>query len=215
VTGAKKLLLLFILTTGCFLTSCSFKEKSKSPIEKIHEKLTSMENYGCVADVRFISNKGENTYKTKQHYKMTGEYRLEILAPENLQGLVTVYDGQKLIQYNPRILGEVITEQPESESANEIFLGAFLKNYLQSEGVALEVFNHNSENYTVLEAVIPDGGKYLATEKLWISNKSLNPVKLVIYDKEGKERIIVEYLEFKYNVNLDESVFRINKSNSV
>ncbi|HOA79851.1 MAG TPA: hypothetical protein PKK61_02150 [Defluviitaleaceae bacterium] len=214
MTIIKKLLLVTILIAGCFLASCSFKQEAKSPIEKIHEKFTAMDSYACIADLTYISNKGENTYKTKQYYKMTGEYRMEIIAPENLQGLTTVYDGEKVMQYNPRLLGEVVNEIPQSKTINEIFLGVFLKNYFQSEEVALEVFSSNYEDYTVLEAVIPEGGKYLSTEKLWISNNSLNPTKLVIYDEDRKERIIVEYHEFKYNVNLDESVFKINKSNS-
>ena len=29
---------------------------------------------------------------------------MEIIAPENLQGLTTVYDGEKVMQYNPRFL---------------------------------------------------------------------------------------------------------------
>lgn len=211
----KYLLFVSIFLIGCFIVSCSLKEVPKSPIEKIHEKFTTMETYGCIADVTYISNKGENTYKTKQYYKITGEYRLEITDPENVQGLVTVYDGEKVMQYNPRVLGEVVNEIPKSKNINEIFLGVFLKNYFQSEEVTLEVFNANSEGFTVLEAVIPEGGKYLSTEKLWVSNKTLNPIKLVIYDTEGKERINVKYNEFKYNINLDDSVFQIEKSNTI
>ena len=64
-----------------------------------------------------------------------------------------------------------------------------------------------------MEAVIPEGGKYLATEKLWVSNKTLEPNKLIVYDIEGKERIIVKYEQFKYNIKLEDRIFRISKSN--
>lgn len=199
---------------GCvILTSCAPKKVQKSPIEEINDKLMTMETYGCIADLTYISNKGENTYKTKQYYRTTGEYRVEMIAPEEVKGLVTVYDGEKVMQYNPRINGEVIDEIPESKNRNEIFLGVFLKNYLQSEEVTLEVFNINDEEYSVLEAVIPEGGKYLATEKLWVSNKTLEPNKLIVYDIEGKERIIVKYEQFKYNIKLEDRIFRISKSN--
>lgn len=211
----KKLWGIFIIIMACVIfTSCGSKRKiqpPKAPIEKIQEKLTSMQTYACIADLTYISNKGENTYRTKQYYKMSGEYRIEITAPEKVEGLVTVCDGEKVMQYNPRILGEIVNEVPESKSRNEIFLGVFLKNYLQSEEVTLEVFNADNEEYTVLEAVIPEGGKYLATEKLWVSNETLNPKKLVIYDTEGKERIIVEYGEFKYNVKLEDEIFQIKR----
>lgn len=208
------LFFVFIFTMTCIiLSACSTKEKPKSPIEKIHEKLTTMETYACIADLTYISNKGQNTYKTRQYYKMTGEYRIDIIEPEQVKGLVTLYDGKKVIQYNPRVLGEVVNEVPESKNTNEIFLGSFLKNYLQSEEVTLEVFNTKKEEYTVLEAVIPEGGKYLSTEKLWVSNKTLVPAQLVIYDTEGKERIIVKYGEFKYNINLEDTIFQLKPSN--
>lgn len=202
-----------ILTMICtVLAACSTGGTPKSPMEKIQEKLTTMESYACIADVTYISNKGKNTYKTKQYYKMSGEYRIEITDPEQVKGLITVFDGKKVMQYNPRILGEAVNEIPQSKNTYEIFLGTFVKNYLQSEEVTLEVFNNNNDEYTVLEAMIPEGGKYLATEKLWISNKTLNPAQLVIYDTEGKERIIVKYGEFKYNVDLDASMFQLKPS---
>jgi len=210
-SGAVFFVSIFIVICIIF-SACSTKEKSKSPMEKIQEKLTTMESYACIADLTYVSNKGKNTYRTKQYYKMSGEYRIEITAPEQVKGLVTVFDGKKVMQYNPRILGEAVNEIPESKNTYEIFLGTFLKNYLQSEDVTLEVFNNNNEEYTVLEAVIPEGGKYLATEKLWVSNKTLNPAQLVIYDTEGKERIIVKYGDFKYNVNLDDTIFQLKPS---
>lgn len=210
-SGAVFFVSIFIVICIIF-SACSTKEKSKSPMEKIQEKLTTMESYACIADLTYVSNKGKNTYRTKQYYKMSGEYRIEITAPEQVKGLVTVFDGKKVMQYNPRILGEAVNEIPESKNTYEIFLGTFLKNYLQSEDVTLEVFNNNNEEYTVLEAVIPEGGKYLATEKLWVSNKTLNPTQLVIYDTEGKERIIVKYGDFKYNVNLDDTIFQLKPS---
>ncbi|WP_058486267.1 outer membrane lipoprotein carrier protein LolA [Defluviitalea phaphyphila] len=209
----KRCLGVFLFFIIIVITSCGNKDNlqpPKAPIEKIQEKLTSMKTYECIADLTYISNKGKNTYKTKQYYKITGEYRIEIISPEKMAGLVTVYDGEKVKQYNTRILGEIINEIPESKNRNEIFLGSFLKNYLQSEEVTLEVFSADNEEYTVLEAVIPEGGKYLSTEKLWVSNKTLNPVKLVIYDTEGNERIIVEYEEFKYNIELEDSIFQIS-----
>jgi outer membrane lipoprotein-sorting protein len=62
---------------------------------------------------------------------------------------------------------------------------------------------------TVLEAIIPGSHPYLSSEKLWVDNKTSKPVKLVIYDPDGAERIIVTYGAFEYNVELDDSLFTI------
>ena len=98
---------------------------------------------------------------------------------------------------------------PESQRRNELFLGQFLKNYLQSEGVSVETAAIDESRCTVLEAVIPENGSQLASEKLWVDNESLLPVRLSLYDAHGKECLRLDYTTFTYNPHFDENLFRI------
>ena len=127
----KKIALVLIL---CVVTlcGCSTIKDNSTPMEKIQKRLSEMESYTCDATMKRISNKGENTYDIKQYYKSSGEYRLEIVAPENLKGNYTVFDGEKICQYNSRIDGKIIVDVPESQQRNELFLGSFIKNYMKS-----------------------------------------------------------------------------------
>ena len=63
----------------------------------------------------------------------------------------------------------------------------------------------------MLEAVIPGNNKYTSTEKLWIDNDTLDPVRLTIYDTEGKERYIIDYDKFEYNCDIEEGTFDTGK----
>lgn len=204
----KKIALVLIL---CVVTlcGCSTIKDNSTPMEKIQKRLSEMESYTCDATMKRISNKGENTYDIKQYYKSSGEYRLEIVAPENLKGNYTVFDGEKICQYNSRIDGKIIVDVPESQQRNELFLGSFIKNYMKSEDVSVAVDKMEGGKTTVLEAVIPGDNKYLATEKLWVSNDTLDPVQLIIYDKDGKERFIVNYNKFEYNVEIGADMFKV------
>jgi outer membrane lipoprotein-sorting protein len=40
-----------------------------------------------------------------------------------------------------------------------------------------------------------------------MDNETLKPVKMVVYDPDGAERIIVTFNVFEYNVALDDSLF--------
>ena len=60
----------------------------------------------------------------------------------------------------------------------------------------------------MLEAVVPGGNKYIATEKLWVDNETLMPLKFVIYDEQGNERYVITYNEFEYNPKIEDSVFK-------
>lgn len=185
------------------------EEAQMTEMEKIQKQLNEMENYQCSATMERFSNKGSNTYETNQYFKATGEYRLELTAPESVAGNYTVFDGTKIAQFNPKISSKVVKEVPENQQRNELFLGQFLKNYMQSEGVSVEAAALEESKCTVLEAVIPGGNTLLATEKLWVDNETLKPVQFIIYDEKGNETYHLNYHTFDYDVELDDSLFKI------
>lgn len=185
------------------------EQAQMTEMEKIQKQLNEMENYQCSATMERFSNKGSNTYETNQYFKSTGEYRLELTAPETVAGNYTVFDGEKICQFNPRVSSKIVKQVPENQQRNELFLGQFLKNYMQSEGVTVEAAALDESRCTVLEAVIPEGNEYIATEKLWVDNETLKPVQFIIYDNKGNETYHLSYHTFEYNAELDDSLFQI------
>ena len=134
---------------------------------------------------------------------------MEITAPENMAGNYTVYDGNTISQYNAKTKETVNIDIPEGSNGDELFFCSFIRNYMQSEDVAVDTaVSLDESSCTVLEAVIPGRNKYTATEKVWIDNETLKPLKFVIYDEDGKERYIITYNEFEYNPEIDDSVFK-------
>ena len=168
-----------------------------------------MEGYACTATLIRQTENGEKIYETKQYYKSTGEYRLELTAPETVAGNYTVFDGDRICQYNPRVNDCIIRDVPESQHRSELFLGQFIRNYMQSEGVSVETASFDSSKCIVLEAVIPGNDDGLATEKLWIDRESLLPVRFVISDANDKERYRMDYHEFTFHPQFDADTFRI------
>ncbi len=197
------------VVTAASMIGCGMSADSGSNMENIQKQLTEMKSYRCTSDITRISNKGENTFTAVQCYNADGKYRLEITAPESAAGNYTVYDGKKVYQYNSKLNSGSAVEVEANQARNELFLGQFVKNYMQSEEVAIETVQVDESRCTVLEAVIPGNYKYTATEKLWVDNETLEPVRFVIYDIEGKERYIVDYTEFEYNAEFDENTFKI------
>ena len=84
-----------------------------------------------------------------------------------------------------------------------------MKNYMQSEGVSVETAALDENHCTILEAVIPGNDPAMATEKLWIDNQTLTPVRFVIYDADGTERWRLDYTSFTFNPHFDENLFQI------
>ena len=103
------LMLSFCLIFG--VAACQKEEMTE--LEAIQKQLVEMEGYACTATLTRISDKGEKTYETKQYYKSTGEYRLELTAPEAVAGNYTVFDGSRICQYNPKLDSSIIKDVPE------------------------------------------------------------------------------------------------------
>ena len=207
-----KKILSFLLSFSLLFTisACSRKEPM-TELEAIQKQLAEMEGYTCTATLTRNSHRGEQTYETKQYYRSSGEYRLELTAPENVAGNYTVFDGERVCQYNPRLDSSIIKDVPASQHRNELFLGQFIANYMQSEGVSVEAAALDESRCIVLEAVIPGNDSDLSTEKLWVDRKTLLPVRFVIYNTDGDERYRMDYTSFTFNPQFDDTLFSIEE----
>ena len=207
----KRILSLFLSMGLIFSAAACSREDALTELESIQKQLAEMEGYACTATLTRTSDKGEKTYETKQYYKSTGEYRLELTAPENVAGNYTVFDGERICQYNPKLDSSIVKDVPESQHRNELFLGQFIQNYMQSEGVSVETAALDESKCVVLEAVIPGNDPSLSTEKLWVDRETLLPIRFVLYDANSKERYQMEYHEFTFNPQFDPSLFTIQE----
>jgi len=210
-------MLLAILMALTLITACGAGGGLRGPadaaeisaFERIQRMLFELQTYRAIATVEYRSNKGANVYETVQHARITGEYRIEVTAPETVAGSVTASDSQQIRQFNSRVNGRVSLMVQETPERSEIFLTSFIRNYKQSEEVSVSVADMDEGVRTVLEANIPGGHPYLSMARLWVDNETMQPVKLVIFDADGAERIIVTYHVFEYNVVLDDGLFTV------
>lgn len=209
----RKTLIICVALVAALLTACQGGGESaaagsaNSSYEKIQKKLVGLETYQSEATVTYKSNKGANVYDTLQQCKIDGKYRIEVTGPKNVAGNVTLSDGKSISQFNPKISGKISVGVKENPERSEIFLTSFIRNYLSSQEVSVSVGSFGEGKCTVLEAVVPGSHPYLATEKLWVDNKTLNPVKLTVYDPDNGERIVVNFKTFDYNIPLEDSLF--------
>ena len=207
----KKYLSLFLSFSLLFTIAACSREEPLSELESIQKQLAEMQGDPCTAPLPRPNDRGEQTYETKQYCKSTGEYRLELTAPENVAGNYTVFDGERICQYNPRLDSSIIRDIPESQHRNELFLSQFIQNYMQSEGVSVETAALDESRCIVLEAIIPGNDAALASEKLWVDRESLLPVRFVIYDAEGEERYSMDYSSFEFDPQFDDALFTIEE----
>ena len=205
----------FILMTICAgvlaLTACAAIQERVdiSAYERIHRQLMTMESFRAQATVTYISNHNTHTYETIQHARASGEYRIEVTAPQNVAGNTTVFDGTTITQFNPRVDGRISQTTMEAPERLEILLTSFVRNFITSQEVSVTAAAMDEGLTTVLEATVPGGHPYMATQSLWVNNETQLPVQMKIFDQSGTERIIVIFNSFEYNVDIGDEMFQI------
>ena len=145
-----------------------------------------MEGYACTATLIRQTENGEKIYETKQYYKSTGEYRLELTAPETVAGNYTVFDGDRICQYNPRVNDCIIRDVPESQHRSELFLGQFIKTICNRRGSARKRLRSIPPSALCWRLSFPAMMTDLPQKSFWIDRESLLPVRFVIYDADDK-----------------------------
>ena len=173
---------------------CERKEYTKEEIyEDFNKQISKITSYTCTAKVEAIGNKENTTYIFKHTYRKPDYYKLEIKSPKNLQGKTIEYKGDKVFVYNPDINDNVELKNINKDS-HYLFVGDFIKNYMQNESVVLEA----TQTELKIELEIPGDNKYFNKQILYVNNKTRNPNKMEVLDNEGNPIFMVTYEDFKY-----------------
>lgn len=172
-------------------------QKSKSTKEEIYKDfqnyISKIKSYKCKADIEVLGNKKSQKYSLIHEYKGSGNYKLEMIEPKHLKGKTIEYKEEKIVVINPDIKDKFILPNV-GEDSQHLFIGDFIKNYLQGEEMEIEM----KGEYLALTVPIPGNTKYFNKQILYIDTKEKNPAKLEILDQEGNNRFIVNYSDFEY-----------------
>ena len=197
---------LSIIIMVLLLIGCAKVEKYSS----IQDKLSKMTSYRTDAEITYINNNQSTTYTSSIAAKSDGKYRIDISSPKEYTGNVLMYDGKLVWHYNPNIADKKITASPpDKASRREIILFSFLKNYANSMETTTAVANIDNNETVELCAELPDDNIF-GKEKLFVTKVGMLPVKLVIFDKENNERVVVKFSNFDYNSKIEDNEFVIS-----
>ncbi len=196
------------------LCACNSARISTNIYEQIYEKYNHIENYQSKIRMTIISNKTDKNYVMYQYYKFPNKYRFEILEPEEIEGLVTVYSGNDVEMIYPQIKGKFTLPNYQPVDKSYIFLPGFFEAYYKSEqtSVVTKILTDSDESddqVTVLSADIPGNNMYRFSQSIWIDTETLLPIKMEIYDLSNKLVISIIYDEIAFDVELEDKMFDI------
>lgn len=178
-----------IIGVGCQKRQSTKEEAYKN----FQKKITKMSSYKCKADIEVIGNKESQQYSLIHEYTDEDHFKLKVLQPEHIKGKTIEYKGNKIIVTNPNVNDKVVMDNA-GEDSQHLFIGDFIKNYMQGEDIKIDLKNGSLK----LTTSIPGNTKYFDKQILYINSKKNYPTKLEILDQEGNRRFEVNYSNFEY-----------------
>lgn len=167
--------------------------KSADEIEKY---ILDINSYELTANITIEANKNTNVYVIKEScIKDNNLFKQEILEPENVKGILFVYDGENLKIENSKLNLNKIYENYPYIGENSITLMSFINDYIESNESKVS----EDDNEIILETKLKSRNKYIAYKKLYINKANGTPSRLEIQDITQKTTIYILYNEIKIN----------------
>ena len=192
----KEWTILIVITIGILgvFVGCQKRESTKEEVyQEFQKKISTMKSYKCSAEVEVVGNKSAQNYIFIHNYNKPDNYKLEVIYPEHLKGKTMEYKNNKILVENPDI--DDMVELPNvGRNDQYMFIGDFIKNYLQNEEIETKLAKGN----LILETYIPGEDEYFNKQVLYVNAETKNPEKMEILDIKGKNRFTVNYKDFKY-----------------
>jgi outer membrane lipoprotein-sorting protein len=152
------------------------------------------------------------TYIMKQWFRRPNKFKLELIEPENLNGKVTIYDGRKASIIHQQINQIWFMEDFHHSNEQNMFLGYFLQNYLESENVEIHREEKGGETFLVIDTEIPGNHVYFHRQRLWVNIEKMEPGLLQVFDASDGMTMEVRYFNFQYNPKLEDHLFTVSEN---
>ena len=178
-------------------------------IKEIEEYILNISSYEAKIEVTITSNKNENKYILNQKCKENNVLKQEVLEPNNIQGLQTIYNDGKLEIKNTKLGLTTILENYPYITENVLWLSNFIYDYKKSEKKSIK----EEESMYVMCVSTEKNSKYFYNKTLYVDKKTNKPIKMIIKDKNNKTLIYILYNEVNFDSLSKEEVLAIEIEN--
>lgn len=186
-----------ILSLGC--------NRNNRDTEKAIDYLKNLDSYTCDITMKIQNDKQVINYGGKQFYDKKYGYRFELEKSRILiykDNKIFIKDLQNGLNYN--------TDRDFDSLFKLSFIGEYIGMIYTNETVKNSFKKINNEEYQVIHLDIPGNNKNISKSELYIDLKDNSPKYLRILDSKDREKVNIEYSNFKANTELQQELFDVN-----
>lgn len=196
----KYIIVFLIIAIICIIIFLAFTYKLSNSGNNINKSddndILNIKSYEAVLEVEVYSNKNTNKYVIQQKYYEPNIITQEVVEPENIKGMKTIFDGTNLILENKNLNLKTIYEGYNYIKGNAISLISFIEEYKNSGSLEME---ETEEEKVIKIELEKSENKYERYKKLYINKKTNLPTKMEILDVNQNRTVYILYKEIKIN----------------
>ncbi|MCI9038737.1 MAG: hypothetical protein HFJ29_02480 [Clostridia bacterium] len=202
--GAVTILIIFVIIIYFFLKNTNKNlnignNLNNKTLQEIEEYILNISSYETEVEITVESNKNKTKYLLKQSYVSPNIEKQVVREPSNIQGLETMYDGNKLTIHNSKLNLTTIYENYPYLTDNFLWLHSFIEDYRNAKSNGQKTKLYEENNQVIMEVELANATSYVASKRLIIDRITGNIQQLVVQDKNKKNLVYILYKEIKMN----------------
>lgn len=182
-------------------------------LQEIEEYILNISSYEAEVEVQVESNKNQTKYLLSQKYSSPNIEKQTVKEPSNIQGLETIYDGNKLTIHNSKLNLTTIYENYQYLTDNFLWLNSFIEDYKTAKSSGKDTKLYEENNQVMMEVTLSTENHYISSKKLVIDKEKGSIQKLIVQDKNQKNLVYILYKEIKLNSTKKEEVLAFRLQN--
>lgn len=179
----------------------------------MQERIAGLDSYHARFKTIPVGQENNPTYTVEIWSVLPHRYRVEMSTSEEgrqsaLQ--VIIGDRERVYLYDPDSAGFIPVSDPEEAEIT----GTFLEDYWRSIGEAASIDYLGEERgarhrYYRIEIVPSDPHRYRVSERVWLEQDSLLPVRIESFDAAGRLTQVTVFELLQLNPELEAALFQI------
>lgn len=200
----KRILILFTCLSILLCFICAGCGKKTYHSEDALELLKSMDSCSSDYELTIINDKGNIEYSGKQFYDRRYGCRLELGKDR-----VYIYKDNNIYVNDLKNSSKYVLDKDFDELFRLGFIPEYVALLYTNEDIKYDEKNIDGISYEVVKLTIPGINPSLNHAELYVDMQSGIPDKILIYDKENKQKVIIKYKNFDAEVKLNEDIFKV------
>lgn len=199
---------MFIALMIIILCGCG-KNNYQEVVNKFTKKVTKSDSYLLKANMSIISEEDTYEYDVKVEYKEENNYKVTLINKINNHEQIILRNDEGVYVVTPSLNKSFKFQSEWPYNSSQAYIPNTLVNDLK---LTKDKEIEKIDNYLIVKSNVEYPNNDTITYQKLYFDKNDNLSKVIVYDKNNKEKIIVKFTSIDFNKKIDDNIFKLESN---